>query len=274
MLGAVTSHTLVSFLVKIFGWQKAVFFVATLGFIIGIILWFIVREPKSIIKRTSTANISILESLKIVIKQKQNWFCGFFICFMNVPLAIFGALYGISYLSDVYGITSVRAASYTSMMFIGFLIGSPTLGAIFSIVKKKKNLMFFLSFLALFSTSALIYINSSISIVLYALFFSIGFFSSTQVLAYPIITKSNPLYVTGSALSLSAFIILFFGYGVTLPVIGKLLDVFSNGDFINGIYKYSATSYKKTFIILPFFEVLAIVMLFFIKLNPNQVESK
>ena len=43
---------------------------------------------------------------------------------------------------------------------------------------------------------------------------------------------------------------------------------------INGIYKYSAISYKKTFIILPFFEVLAIVMLFFIKLNPNQVESK
>ena len=55
------------------------------------------------------------------------------------------------------------------------------------------------------------------------------------------------------------------GYGIGLPLVGKLLHLMWDGKIVNGIHKYSIDAYQKAFISIPVGILLAIIMVLFIK---------
>lgn len=259
MLGAVIAQSPLSYVVNLYGWRVALLSIAAFGVLILVILMAVVKNNKDMPQAGEKQ--SVLISLYKVIKEKQNWFSGLFICFLNAPVAIFGALFGNAFLNNVYKITQLQASSITSMLFWGMIIGSPFFGWLSDAIKKRKVPMYIGAIICLIFMLIILYSSSLNILSLHILFFIVGFTSAAQVIGYPIIAESNSLKTTGTGLSLAAIIIMGVGYGFALPLIGWLLDCnLKNTCIANAIY-----AYKDTFLAIPISILASIIIAFFIK---------
>ncbi len=259
MLGAVIAQSPLSYVVNLYGWRVALLIVAAFGILILAILMAVVRNKKD--NTLQDEKQGVLIGLYKVIKEKQNWLSGFFICFLNAPVAILGALFGNAFLNNVYKITQFQASSITSMLFWGMIIGSPFFGWFSDAIKRRKVPMYIGSTICLIFMLIILYSSSLSILVLHVLFFIVGFASAAQVIGYPVISESNSLKTTGTGLSLAAIIIMGVGYGFALPFIGWLLDTnLKNTCIANAIY-----AYKDTFLAIPISILASIIVTFFIK---------
>lgn len=261
MLGGIAAQIPVAYLVTAFGWRHAVFFIALLGILIGIILFFVVQDKGE----KGKSNEGVLDSLKQALRNKINWYCGFFTCFVNLPLAILGALFGTAYLMQARDFSYMQSSIIVSMLFIGMIVGSPFFGWFSDYVQRRKYPMLIGSISCLFFMVISLFVVNISFFMMVILFFILGFTSASQVLGYPVITESNPLKLTGTSLSLAAFIIMGVGYGLFLPFIGKLLDKMWSGKVMANIRFYDAVTYQKAFLVIPFGILIGIIMVFFMK---------
>lgn len=265
MLGGVVAQAPTALLVQSFGWRIALIIIGCLGIFIGVLLYFIIKVPKIEKVENEALSSGILKSLKEVTKSPQNWYLGFFICLVNLPIAILGALFGIPYLVQVQGFLPLEASFITSMLFFGMIIGSPFFGWFSDRVKLRKLPMY------IGAISCLVFILFTLfgpklsSNAALLLFFLIGFTSSSQVLGYPLISESNPQKTSGTALSLATLIIMGVGYGLALPFVGWLLDLAWEGLMVNGMNIYTAAAYQKALFSIPLGVFIGIVLLFFTK---------
>jgi sugar phosphate permease len=263
MLGAIVAQAPMVVLIELFSWQAALLISAIFGLIIAIILWFNIIDPRNDVK--TIKSISINKSLLMSIKEKQNWFCGLFIGLLNLPIAIFGAAFGSIYLMQAYNYSSVQSGSIVSMLFIGMIIGAPLFGWVSDVIRSKKIPMLFGAAVSLILIMFILYAPIYNNIISHIMFFLLGLSCSSQLLAYPIVTENNPIEISGVALGLATLIIVGGGYGLGIPVVGKILDLFGNGKIINGIFTYSLAGYQRAFIIIPIGIIISILLLFFIK---------
>lgn len=222
MLGGFASQTPVTTIATWFGWRWAVFAAAFLGVAV---MWIILRYVKVPEVQTEVVEKPhILKSLSSIVSRKENWFISLFITLLNIPVAVLGALFGIDYLSEVHGVTTINAASIISMIFIGMLIGSPFFGCLAGRLKKKKLLMYAGALSCLVLTLMLLYLHFS-PWHLYILVLLIGFTSGAQVLGYPMIAEMNESHLVGTAFSFAALMVIGIGYGLFLPFVGWLIGI-------------------------------------------------
>jgi len=160
------------------------------------------------------------KEIKNACQSIENWLAGLYAWFTYVPLMFFGALLGVKYLITMHQLTTIDASSVTSMLFIGTMIGSPLMGLISDLLKERYSLMI-LGPLVATGLIAILYLGRPFSNnALMAIFFLMGFFTSTASLIYPIIAENNPKHSTGTALGITNIIImagtassqLLFGY--------------------------------------------------------------
>jgi len=222
MVGGIVSQAPIAYITEKFSWQISVSIVALIGILIFSVLSLIVRAPTSETNDRKARN-SIVDSLLLVAKNPINWLASFFICFLNIPVAIFGALFGAGFLTVFHQVSSFEASSIVSMLFLGMILGSPFFGWL----AQKLNNMYLTIFIGTTLCAALLIsvLFPVSSVTLYALFFFIGFTSGAQVLGYPVITRNNTADISGTAMSLGAIIIMGVGYGLGLPFFGKLIDM-------------------------------------------------
>ena len=265
MIGGVFSQAPIAYLNQHLGWRGALVTLAFIGIFIAILLWFIVRAPKSHKMHQEASKLTIWDSLKQVFNNKQNWYCGFFTSLINFPVAILGALFGVPYLTQVHGFQYMEASAITSMLFLGMILGSPFFGWLSDHMKRRKRPMYLGAICSLVFIFILIYATQIDSFKGYLLFFLIGVTSASQVLGYPVIAESNAPRISGTALSLAAFIIMGLGYGVGLPFVGWILDLTWDGQIVDGLNLYSIVSYQKALLTLPLAMIVGILMIFFMK---------
>ncbi len=249
MLGGLSANIVMESLVVSFGWRNALLVIAALGVVIAIILFFCVGKEERDPHRREHANI--WKSLGETIKESQNWFCGFFTCLLNLPLAILGALFGISYLMQVFHSSEIEAAAISSMLFLGLIFGTALFGWISDLSGKRRPSMIIGSILCLLLMVFLLYSEQHSALILYILMFAIGFTSGAQVLGYPVIIHSNPPHLTATALGFASIIIMGLGYGLGLPFIGWMLDLFWKGKMAGGVPFYEPSTYMKAFLAIP-----------------------
>jgi len=153
------------------------------------------------------------------------------------------------------------------------IVGSPIFGWISDFISNRKVPMFMGGVACLLCMYAALYGEFGYKMML-TLFFFLGFTSSAQVLGYPVIAESNPVKITGSALSLAAILIMGVGYGLGLPLIGKLLDMGWTGQFLQGEKLYSVEAYKQAFLAIPFGIILGLIALLFLKETRDKILAK
>jgi MFS family permease len=260
MLGGFIAQSPFSALAEFVSWRNALLIDGVIGvFILALVATFVYDKKQ--VENTSTFNSNkFFIDLKKSFFNIQNIACGLYISFMNMPLMIIGAVYGSLFLTEAHGITLTQSSFVISMICVGTIIGSPLFGY-FELFISKKSLMALGSILSILVFLLITYGPSPSSVFsLSILFILLGFFTSSQVLGYPLITQFAQKELTATSTSVAAVIIMglpmFLG-----PLAGKIMDSLSINDISTGITTFPLESFQTAFLIFPAGFLIAFALL-------------
>jgi len=271
MLGAAGGQAPLALLIESIGWQESILWGGGVGFVIAGLVWLIVRDhPEGISVRAHAENhsdkpIGMLRGLALVWRNPQMWIASVFAGLMFVPTLGFGELWGVPYLMERYPIDRPNAAAMCSTIFLGWVVGGPFFGWLSDRLGRRKLPLFISALGTLASILVILYMPNVSQWWVGAMFFILGAFSSGFVLAYSVVREISLPILSGTAIG---FINTWntVGGGAAQPLLGKLLDVQSNGQVgPDGLPMFTLEAYQTALISLPICIVLALLILPLIK---------
>lgn len=269
MLGATVAQTPMTLLTDHFGWRRALKIDATFGFLILFAIVLIVRDYPSGLntylheQRQRLKTMGFWHTLRLAIINPQNWLAGLYTSLLNLPIMLLGAMWGSLYLVQAHGIDRTASSYVTSMIFIGTVIGSPVMGWISDRLARRKIPMIICAIFSLAVILVIMYSDTFSLATGMILFFLLGFFTSGQIISYPLITESNSRALTGTASGLASTLIM--AGGMTQPLFGWLMDLRWDHKVINGVSIYSAANYRLAIMMIPVAFIIGLLAAFFVK---------
>lgn len=223
-LGGMMAHTPFAHLNEYYGWRQSLLIDAALGALL--LLWiYLIVQDKPANKRgdKQTGQPDLIPAFIQSLTNKQNWLAGLYTCFLNLPIMVLCALWGANYLQTVHQLPEMAASNVVSLIFIGSIIGCPLVGWLSDSQGRRKPLMI-LGAVATLITVIPLFLDIQLSqFELSLIFFLLGFFTSTQVISYPLIAESNPPENTGAATGIASVLIMG-GAGVGQVLFGWLIQ--------------------------------------------------
>jgi MFS family permease len=273
MLGGFLAQSPLLYIVHEYSWKVLlIFLIGTESAVLLCVLCLIPQKQKSSIqpgpKIKELLRLTLI-SLRDSIKNIVNWQSGLFTCILNLPITLLGALWAPSYLIVVCQVTKEQASIITTGIFIGAMIGLPTLGVISDKLNTRKGFMLGGAVICLLISLSLIIVKLHNVYVLWLLFLGLGLASSVQSLGYTIVSENNPLSRIGVSMSFVGMLVMCGGL-VFQPLIGYLLDVNRQNVSLGELLTYSANDYRIAFAIFPILFLASTLLV----LRPNKNNSK
>ncbi len=223
-IGGMMAHTPFAYLSHHYGWRDALMIDAGVGALIFAWIFLIVKDRPNADLLTNTATVTrrYFEGFLHVLANRQNWLAGLYTSCLNLPIMVLCALWGASYLQTVHQLSTIAASNVVSLIFMGSIVGCPLVGWLSDSLGKRKPLMLAGAIATLLTVIPLFTGVALSETELGLLFFALGLFTSTQVIAYPLIAESNRADKTGVATSMASVIIMG-GAGVGQVLFGLLM---------------------------------------------------
>ncbi len=226
-IGGMMAHTPFAYLYELFGWRQALLIDGAVGAVLLLWIYLVVQDRPSTSPDTrSDQEGSMLSSFMKALSNRQNWLAGCYTSFLNLPIMVLCALWGASYLQEVHHLTDIAASNVVSLIFMGSIIGCPLAGWLSDSTGRRKPLMIIGALATLLTVIPLFFDYTLSQSALSVLFFCIGFFTSTQVITYPLVAESNSSEMTGAATGIASVIIMGGG-GVAQVLFGWLMSYHS-----------------------------------------------
>lgn len=259
-IGGMVAHTPLAYLNQTFGWRHALLIDGVVGIFILIWIVFTVKDKpntslvdtSSIIRKEKTDFLSVLGDL-------QNWLAGLYTACLNLPIMVFCALWGVTYLKVVHQLNQLSASNVVSLIFIGSIVGCPFVGWLSDYLNAPKKIMLLGALLSGVSLLFIVVGQDYSEITLGALFFLVGFFTSTQIISYALIAQNNHLGQAGAATGVASVIVMGGG-GAGQLLFGWLLQYHANS--IQKVYQVS--DFQFAIWMFPLAIVVALIALVFI----------
>lgn len=265
MLGAICGQAPVSFMVAHFGWRETLFIFGMVGIVLSLTIWCIVRDNKLYHQAESVdKSIKLFSGLKQILTNKQNLIVAAYGAFMFAPTTTFGGLWGVPYLMASYHLDRHLAATLVSLLFIGWVVGSPLFGLISDRIGKRKPSMILGSYGALITLCVILFLPNLPLVLLGSVLFGFGFFSSGFLPSFSIIREINPHKLNATSIGFMNTFNMLTG-AILQPLVGLLLDLTWKGTMSNGIREYSVSNFHAGLILLPIGLLIALIILPFIK---------
>ncbi len=267
MLGAVGGQAPLAAFIDAMDWRHALEIIGIAGLVLAGIFWFVVRDISPSHKKERhivSQNISFLESLRRILKNPQTWWLSIYSGFAFAPVMIFGGLWGVSFISEAFEVSSNISAQAVSLIFIGFGVGAPFFGWFSDWLGRRKVVMFWGTLLALITISSVIYAPGLTRSTITLLLFLFGFSISSFLLCFTMIREiSLPILAATAIGFMNAFDALFGAFSD--PLTGKFLDLGWDGKLIDGARVFSVQAYKAAFLTLPVYLIISLFTLLRIK---------
>ncbi len=270
MLGGFVAQTPLSFLVASLGWRKALWAYAGVGVIILAIIYWQVSDYPPNYQQQHQENLRKLNengfwySIALTLKNMQNWFAGLYTSFLNLAVFLIGSSFGTLFLMQARHFTETQSSFISSMIFLGTIFGSPLIGAYSDRAGSRKQPMLICAIISLLLISLFLYIDNISFIVSCVLIFLVGFFTSAQIISYPLIAESNSGTITSSAIGIASVLIMGGG-AVFEPLFGWLLNLGWDHTMQGEMAIYSAADFHRALLILPITMIISIVLTFFLR---------
>lgn len=213
------------------------------------------------------STLDFLQNIKKSFMNIQNWLSGIYTSFLNLPITLLGALWGISYLVQACGLDINHAANVISMLFVGMIFGAPFMGWFSNKIKSRRYAMLLGAITSGATILCIIYLHFSVNFA-FLLFLMLGVFSSSQILGYTVVAESNKPTIAATSVSIVSLLVMSGGTFFQ-PLFGWLMLLRWDGKVINGIPLYSLSNYRYALILLPLAFVIAIIAVYFIKDSCN-----
>ncbi|CEG56673.1 MFS transporter [Legionella fallonii] len=243
-------HYYFSIELSTYTWNEIYRSLSLFGFALFLLSLLTVKSPSYY---KPEANISLKNSLSIVLKNKQILLCS---AAAAMSFGVLLAYAGLWYLKiqSYYLVANIQAVVISGMIFVGIGIGTPFLGWLSNRVKSRVmviHITLCLGTMALILGIYLPHFGSQDLILVQIISFLIGFFLSGSMLFYTVISELSTNATRGVAISvLNTAVFLFNTLMMFLPYL-----------FLTSLSKEFFT-YLWT---LPFFILIAILLLYFIK---------
>lgn len=270
MAGAMAGDIILSSLVHNIGWKQTI----NIGTIVGIVLipliFLIIRDkPKTEHHQKIDSNPrakyreTFVGFLKIL-KNPQMWLNGIIGCLMYLALSLFAELWGIPFLTTAYNLSSHSAGVACSMVFLGWLVGSPLIGYISDVTRSRQIPISIGCLLSAILITLVIYLPQMDIILLYLLLFLFGIFSSFEILCFAISSENNHKNLVATASAFTNSLIMIGGI-TSQPLIGKVLDATWSGQTLETVRVYSLANYQLALTILPVAFILGFILTFWLQ---------
>ncbi len=269
MFGGLVAQTPATLLIEALGWRYAMLIDGLIGIAMLIVVICCVTDHPPGHHETVQEQKSTLRTmgfwlmLGLVAKNAQNWLAGLYTSLMNLPIFLFGALWGGLYLMQIHGLTTKNASLVTSMLFIGTMIGSPVLGWLSDTMGRRLLPMIVSAILAIGVILVMMFVTPLPLWILVILFFALGFITSSQVISYPLITESNSPLLTATAEGLASIMIMAGGF--TQPLFGWLMQLHWSHKLVNKVPIYTNSNFQTAIIILPIAFFMSAILAFLAK---------
>jgi sugar phosphate permease len=234
------------------GWRSSMFIAASVGACIAFAAWIIVRDyPNSdsavAQAKHSHEGESLLDGLKVVVSNPQNWLIGLYGCMMYLPLSAFAELWGVPFLMQLYGINNELASSAVIMVFLGMALGSLLGPWMSNRYKSRKKIMSWAAIGTLLVFVVVFYVPSIPLSFMFPLLFIGGLFSGGQILYFAAAKEINPSNISGTTIGFTNCLVMVSGV-IFQPLLGMLLDLAWDGQMtVDGAPEYTLATYKIAF---------------------------
>ncbi len=280
MAGAMLQTNLLPQLMQTLTWQQAV----NLGTLMGLgllllALLFLRDQPASSMPSAPDANgvvdrpcprphsvalsfTMVWHNLLQIMATAQIWVSGLVAGILYLSLSMVAELWGIPLLSELYQLSTAQAAVSCSMIYLGWLVGSPLAGYLSAYFSARKMLLAGLA-LSCWLIVLLIYFSSLFSLTgCRVALFLFGIASSVEVLCFELSNRQAPRGAVATATAFTNCLVMLGGF-ITQPLIGALLDMLRtnrSSGVASLAVSYSVLDYRFAFLILPLLLLAGLVL--------------
>ncbi len=251
-IGGMMAHTPLAYLNETYGWRQSLLIDGGVGVILFLWIFLIVKDQPDEYQ-AHTSKRGAVPNFILALTNRQNWLAGLYTCCLNLPIMVLCALWGDSYLEVVHQLPKMAASNVVSLIFMGSIIGCPLVGWLSDSLGHRKPLMI-AGAVATLVTVVPLFMGMALSeTALSLLFFALGVFTSTQVIAYPLIAESNTPGNTGAATGIASLLIMG-GAGVGQVLFGMLMQ--HHADMIT---QYTVADFQFAMWMFPIATVVALL---------------
>lgn len=273
-IGAVFSAAPLAWVVTVTSWRNVFVAVGLFSFLLAVLTWLLVRNhpgeaglPSMRELDGKTAHPSHqgywYDGLMVVVKNRATW-PGFW---ASLGLAggffTFVGLWAVPYLTQVHGMTRTMATYHTSLMLIGFAVGSLAVGRFSDRIGHRRSVVIALSIMLVLCWLPWLAGSSMPLAVSFALSGAMGLAAAGFTLTWASAKEVNPPALSGMATSV-VNTGAFLGVAIYQPLVGWVLD---QGARAGGgkAGAYTLADYRMGIGVLLGFAIFGLVSTFFIK---------
>ena len=280
MAGALMGQAPLRWLIELRGWQQVFRDLAWFAALLAIALYLLVprRRNKPIDDEAKTASdatnesqpasatitdhnlthLSFTQSLLLVIRNRQSWYCALFGFGMAAPMLAFAGLWGIPWAQVAYDLAPVNAAATVSWLFIGWAMFAPVAGWLSEFTQRRKPVLIGGAIVSLTSLSLLIYVPGWSTASLLGLLFICGCAGSTMIVLFSSVKELNDQRSNAAAMGFANMFVVGSG-GILQFLLGWMLDL-SAGNFNQAaVLRFSVDNYQQSFTLLIASSFMALV---------------
>lgn len=283
-VGAMIGDNIMSYFVDSIGWRSTVNWSASIGIVLAFFLWYFIHDHKNDEEDGGTIATfrNSIDDLLFITRNKQTWINGLFGCLVYLPTTVFAELWGIPYLEHAHRLSQTSAGFANSLIFFGFMIGAPLMGALSDTLKRRKLPMFVGASGAAMIMFAVIYIPDLSEMHLDILLFTLGLLYSSQCIVFAVARELSPPEAAATAMA-TANMIVMLGAMLLQPFVGRLLDISAQShqeatvlQKVTGAIAqpiYTAVDYQFALSIIPIGILMAVFLTFFLKETYAEVSN-
>ncbi|MBK2124218.1 MFS transporter [Fangia hongkongensis] len=251
------------------GWNQTVFILGIIGLVIACLSGITVRDNPNYKSESYKNSMSIWMQLVLVLKNHKTYWISIYVFCLWTGFSAFAGLWGVSYLTCLYHISTTEAGSTIAIMWGASALGSVVIGWLSSKMYKRKLFLIISAVVGLVSFLVIVSLSKIPFIAMCLLLFLAGLSSSGQALSFAYIKDINPTPVVGTASGLNNMMVMLGSIFID-PFIGYLLKHLNqNKQYTHGTLLYSVKNYQHAFIVVPILFMIAIFISLFLK-DPAQ----
>lgn len=272
IIGAVFAGTPMRIFVDSFGWRNVILSSAAATLLVGIGTWIFVRDyphekglqdfPNTSSRADSKADLRIITGLLEVFTYRNTWLLFVIPGGLVGCVLTFSGLWGVPFLTAVYGLSPVFSASLTSSLLVAWALGGPFFGWLSDRLQNRKRLYTAGCGVAVVGWMAVILIEQLPLGALVPILFVTGFASGSMIISFAFVKESVPIRFSGTVSGVINMGVMA-GPMILQPAVGFVLDKMWTGNFLNGVRVYDATAYRNGFAIMLAWIVISFLLLFF-----------
>ncbi len=255
MLGAIIGDNTLTSLIRHAGWRHTLNISAMLGFLLAFAILLMVRDQndhKTYEERVENHNFrELFTNLLALLRNKQIWITGLIGFCAYTSASAFAELWATPYLQSAHHLSKDAASAGTSLIFFGWMIGSPLIGFLSDHFHNRRTPFIYCGLLTATTMFLLLFFPFMSKDLLYTLLFLTGFFSGAQIIIFAIACEISNVKLAGTAIAFINMFVMING-NLFQWLIGQLLDwhwLLNNHALADRVY--SAYDYQFALFLLP-----------------------